>query len=59
MLRDSVAAQVASMRESVSGVSLEEEMIALTKYQRAYEASAKVISTVDQLLQELMNTVGR
>ena len=59
VIRDAVAAQVTAMRESTSGVSLDEEMVALSKYQRAYEASAKVISTVDQLLEELIARLGR
>jgi flagellar hook-associated protein 1 FlgK len=58
-LRNAVTDQVSAMRESASGVSLDEEMVALNKYQRAYEASSKVISTVDQLLQELMDRLGR
>jgi flagellar hook-associated protein 1 FlgK len=51
--------QIAAMREAVSGVSLDEEMVALTKYQRAYEAAGRVLSTVDELLQDLINRVGR
>ena len=51
--------QIQSMREAVSGVSLDEEMVALTKYQRAYEAAGRVLSTVDELLQDLLNRVGR
>ncbi len=57
-LRQGVLAQVEALRESESGVSLDEEMISLTRYQRGYEAAAKVISTVDELLRELMARVG-
>ena len=53
-----IRAQVEAMREAMSGVSLDEEMVALTKYQRAYEAAGRVLSTVDELLQDLMNRLG-
>ncbi len=44
-------------RESVSGVSLDEEMINLIQYQRGYESAAKLISVVDEMLTTLMNTI--
>ncbi|MCC6903413.1 MAG: flagellar hook-associated protein FlgK [Polyangiaceae bacterium] len=58
-LRQGVQAQVDSLRESLSGVSLDEEMVSLTKYQHAYDAAAKVLATVDELLRELLDKVGR
>jgi flagellar hook-associated protein 1 FlgK len=50
--------QIHAMHEAMSGVSLDEEMVNLTKFQRAYEAASKVLSTVDQLLAELIAHVG-
>jgi len=44
-------------RESLSGVSLDEEMINLIKFQHAYEAAAKLIGTVDELLNTVINMV--
>ena len=58
-VREAITAQVYAMRESVSGVNLDEEMVALTKYQRAYEAAARVLTTADELLEHLINTLGR
>ncbi|BAK81039.1 flagellar hook-associated protein FlgK [Candidatus Arthromitus sp. SFB-rat-Yit] len=42
-------------RMSVSGVSLDEEMSSLITFQHAYNASARVISTVDKLLDVIIN----
>ena len=46
-------------RESVSGVSLDEEMTNLIRFQRAYQASARSMSTTDEMLDILINRTGR
>jgi flagellar hook-associated protein 1 FlgK len=57
--RDAMTAQIEVMRQSVSGVSLDEEMVAMTQFQRAFEAASRVFTTADQLLEDLINTLGR
>lgn len=52
---DNAAAQLEAMRASISGVSVDEEMIALERYQRGYQASLRVVQAADSMLQELMN----
>ena len=42
-------------RDSVSGVSLDEEMTDLIKFQRAFEASARLITTIDEMLVTVVN----
>jgi flagellar hook-associated protein 1 FlgK len=42
-------------RAGVSGVSLDEEMSSLIQYQRAYQSSAKLISTIDELFQTILS----
>ncbi len=48
-----------SSRSSVSGVSLDEEMISLVQLQHAYNANAKVMSTIDSLLDVVVNGLVR
>ncbi len=46
-----------NQRQSVSGVNIDEELISMIKFQRAYESSAKVISTTNQMLNSLMGLI--
>jgi flagellar hook-associated protein 1 FlgK len=48
---DALAAQLHNRRQSMSGVSIDEETVQILQFQRAYEASARLIRTVDELLQ--------
>ena len=50
---------VENRRQSVSGVSLDEEMSNLVRFQRAYQASARAMSTMDEMLDVLINRTGR
>jgi flagellar hook-associated protein 1 len=54
----SVLSAVDNQRQSVSGVSLDEEMTNLITYQRGYEASARMMSTIDSVLNTLINNTG-
>ncbi|MBI5820933.1 MAG: flagellar hook-associated protein FlgK [Verrucomicrobia bacterium] len=53
--QETVMKALQQQRDSVSGVSLDEEMTDLMKYQRAYEASARLISVLDSMLETVVN----
>lgn len=46
-----VADLLKGQRDSVTGVSIDEEMADLTRFQRGYQASAKIITTIDEMLE--------
>jgi flagellar hook-associated protein 1 FlgK len=47
-----------SQRQSTSGVSVDEELTNLVKYQHSYAASARVITAIDETLDTLINRMG-
>jgi flagellar hook-associated protein 1 FlgK len=51
---DLVIAELEDRRGSISGVSIDEEVTDLVRFQRGFEASARIITTVDELLQALL-----
>ncbi|EKD88050.1 MAG: hypothetical protein ACD_35C00080G0009 [uncultured bacterium] len=56
--RSLVAQALVSQREAVTGVSLNEEAANIAKSQKAYEAAARVISTIDEMLNTVINGMG-
>lgn len=50
----SLASNAAARRESISGVSTDEELIRLTQYQQAYGAAARLLKVADEMLQTLL-----
>ncbi|MFC4323362.1 flagellar hook-associated protein FlgK [Litchfieldia salsa] len=54
VLRDSVETN----RQSVSGVSIDEEMTNMVKFQHAYNASARNLTVIDEMLDTIINRMG-
>jgi flagellar hook-associated protein 1 FlgK len=47
-----------TLRLSISSVSLDEEMSDLIRFQHAYSASSRVVTTIDEMLDKLINGTG-
>jgi flagellar hook-associated protein 1 FlgK len=58
-VQQSVTDSVDGLAQSSSGVSIDEETTNLLTYQRAYQASSRVLTTVDETLDVLINHTGR
>ena len=50
--------QTADLKDSISGVSLDEEGINLLHYQQSYSAAARLMTTLDEALDKLINGTG-
>lgn len=50
--------QVDAAREQLAGVNLDEEMVTMMSSQRAYEAASRVMTTLDSVLDTLINRTG-
>ena len=52
---ENLTAELAAKRDSVSGVSLDEEAANLIRFQRSYEAGARMIKVADELFQTVLS----
>jgi flagellar hook-associated protein 1 FlgK len=57
-IQQAVLQEVEAARSSDSGVNLDEEMTNMVAFERAYQAAARVISTVDEMLDTLINRMA-
>ena len=55
--QEMIVQQLEFQRQSISGVSLDEEMANLIQFQRAYQAAAKLISIADEMAETLLQLV--
>jgi flagellar hook-associated protein 1 FlgK len=57
-IQGNITLQIDSAREAEAGVNLDEEMTNLLTFQRGYEASSRVLTTIDSMLDQLINRTG-
>lgn len=55
--QEGVLLQLKNRRESISGVSIDEEMINLIKFQQAFNAAARIINVVEEMFDTLINRI--
>lgn len=56
--QETLIKNLANLRESISGVNLDEEMSNMVAFQHGYNAAARVISTMDHMLDTIINRMG-
>lgn len=56
--QQALAEQAEVRRNEISGVSLDEEAVSLTQYQRAFEASSRFLGVINQLTADIINRLG-
>ena len=54
-VQDNIVKQLNHMRESISGVSLDEEAAKMIEYQKHFDAAARLIRTADEVLETVIN----
>jgi flagellar hook-associated protein FlgK len=58
-IQEVVTTQVDAARDSVAGVNMDEEMTNMLSYQHAYSAAARLVTSIDEMLDQLINRTGR
>ncbi|MCB0393028.1 MAG: flagellar hook-associated protein FlgK [Bdellovibrionales bacterium] len=53
--QNNIVSQLNKVRDSISGVSLDEETVKMIEFQKAFDASARVIRTADEMLDTVLN----
>jgi flagellar hook-associated protein 1 FlgK len=53
-----IISELRNLRDSISGVNIDEELADIIKFQHGYNAAAKYISVVDELLDTIINRLG-
>lgn len=54
-VQEGVVKQLENLRESISGVNLDEEVASMIEWQKQFDASARVIRTADEMLDTVLN----
>lgn len=58
MSQNTIMADLRNMRDSISGVNIDEELADILKFQHGYNAAARYITVVDELLDTIINRLG-
>ena len=56
--QETLLKNLGNLRESVSGINLDEEMSNMVAFQHGYNAAARVITTMDKMLETIINRMG-
>ena len=56
--RTLVLEQIENQRQSVAGVNLDEELSNMLQYQRSFNAAARVMTTLDEMMNQIVNGLG-